>query len=29
MAAAEDFTFIPADLRDPDDLNAFRVLNEA
>ena len=29
MAAAEDFTFIPADLRDPDDLTAFRVLNEA
>ena len=29
MAAAEDFTFVPADLRDPDDLNDFRALNEA
>jgi len=29
MAAAKDFTFVPADLRDPDDLNAFRALNEA
>ena len=28
MAAAEDFTFVPADLRNPDDLNAFRALNE-
>jgi GNAT superfamily N-acetyltransferase len=29
MAAAEDFTFITADLRDPHDLTAFRALNDA
>lgn len=29
MTAAEDFAFVPADLRDPADLEAFRALNEA